>query len=175
MHNKLASSISVNSVNSIADSTASGDSNLPMSPTTQTISKDGTQLESDTLILFARTDREKEEWFKLFNKSSAKKLQDSNHFSKLNEKRMQLLSTEKKSASTSIVSNNINLATMKKDSENSDSVCKFSYSASNDKIIYHLSELKPTNVSNISISNTTEANASLVNANNQTENDQPGK
>ena len=32
------------------------------------------QLDNTTLILFARTDREKEEWFKLFKKSSAKNL-----------------------------------------------------------------------------------------------------
>lgn len=175
MHSKLASSASVGSVNSIAESGAvSGDSTLPTSPTASAnlISKEGTQLESGTLILFARTDREKEEWFKLFNKSCAKKLQDSSHFSKLNEKRMQLLTAEKKPAnSTSIVSNNINLAVMKKASEANDSAYNFSYSASNDKIIYQLGEPRPVNVN----SNSTETSASLATADNRTEHGQSGK
>lgn len=176
MHSKLASSASVGSVNSIGESgTVSGDSSLPTSPTAlaNLISRsDGTQLESGTLVLFARTDREKEEWFKLFNKSCAKKLQDSSHFSKLNEKRMQLLTAEKKPAnSTSIVSNNINLAAMKKASEANDSAYSFSYSASNDKIIYQLGEPRPVNVN----SKSTETNASLANADSSTEHDQPGK
>jgi hypothetical protein len=41
------------------------------------------QLDPDTLILFGRCDREKEEWFKLFKKSSKKLLLDSNQYAKL--------------------------------------------------------------------------------------------
>jgi hypothetical protein len=45
-------------------------------------------LDPNTLILFARTDREKEEWFKLLKKASAKKLLDSNHYNRLNKSKL---------------------------------------------------------------------------------------
>ena len=71
------------------------------------------KLESDTLILFARTDREKEDWFKLFCRSAAKNLQDSVYFSKINEKKNPFLVEKRRSISNPIISNNINLSTFK--------------------------------------------------------------
>ena len=50
-------------------------------------------LPSDTLVLFARTDREKEEWFNLFKKSSSKKLLDSIHYLKQNKTKTSVKST----------------------------------------------------------------------------------
>lgn len=45
----------------------------------------GQQLDQGTLILFGRCDREKEEWFKLFKKSSKNQLMDSSQYIKLNK------------------------------------------------------------------------------------------
>ena len=93
------------------------------------------KLESDTLVLFARTDREKEDWFKLFLRSAAKKLQDSIYFSKLNEKKNPFLVEKKRSISNPIISNNINLSSFKV-TRSTD----FSFSASNKNIIYKLGD-----------------------------------
>lgn len=89
------------------------------------------KLEDSTLILFARTDREKEEWFKLFKKSAAKTLLDSGHFTKLNEKRL----TISKKNSAEIITNNISLKSLKENKS-----CHFSYNASSDKIVYKLDD-----------------------------------
>jgi hypothetical protein len=75
-------------------------------------------LEPDTLILFARTDREKEEWFKLFNKSAAKHLPASTY--------------AKRPVADSVVTNLT--------ANTSATASNFSYSTSNDKIIYRLAE-----------------------------------
>ena len=45
------------------------------------------ELDQGTLVLFARTDREKEEWFKLFKKAAARKLHDSAHYLKQQSQR----------------------------------------------------------------------------------------
>ena len=90
-------------------------------------------LELETLILFARTDREKEEWFSLFNKSAALRLLDSNTFAKLNGKKTQGFSITERNAASSIESNNLDLEEMKK-------TLNLGYSTSHDQIIYRLAE-----------------------------------
>jgi len=77
-----------------------------------------TKLEPDKLILFARTDREKEEWFKLFNKSAAKHLPNSLY--------------SKRPVIDSVVTNLTPTTTSTSTNLN--------YSTSNDKIIYRLNE-----------------------------------
>jgi cytoplasmic polyadenylation element-binding protein len=75
----IPNSTSVNS--HLNEETISIDSNDSINQSNLAASSFG-QLDDDTLILFARTDREKEEWFKLFNRASAKKLLDSHHYSR---------------------------------------------------------------------------------------------
>jgi hypothetical protein len=66
------------------------------------------QLDQGTLILFGRCDREKEEWFKLFKKSSKQQLMDSKQYLKINRssssiKKRGSISTTTTNESTSIV------------------------------------------------------------------------
>jgi hypothetical protein len=83
-----------------------------------------------TLILFARTDREKEEWFQLFKKASAKKLLDSSNYIKQNR-------YVKQDSSTKLESNN---NSSKEISLNS--TMKLVYCANSDKIIYKIQQTK---------------------------------
>lgn len=77
-------------------------------------------LEKNTLILFARTDREKEEWYNLFRKASAKKLQDSMEYLK-KKRSQQMLSTSHSVTSTT---------------SGSLAVDKIAFEVSNNKLIY---------------------------------------
>lgn len=113
MNNVKTSIVKSLSSNKVADNTDAPMIDSPRSELKLTNSSSfDNKLEPDTLILFARTDREKEEWFKLFKKSAAKSLQDSNYFIKLNKEKQSL------SEKFSIVSNNIDMNAIKVSSRN---------------------------------------------------------
>ena len=89
-------------------------------------------LDPNTLILFARTDREKEEWFKLLKKASAKKLLDSNHYNRLNKSKLfkeNLNLNKLKSSSTAQIKT---LATPSSTNEESSLLVKQASTESND-------------------------------------------
>lgn len=110
---RLQSSSSNGRLNSSKNTTATTEAELDES------TRSSRELDVNTLILFARTDREKEEWFSLFKKSSAKKLNDSAYYLKLKR-------TSKMNRDNSIC----NLKSQ--DALNS----HISYSVTNNKIIY---------------------------------------
>jgi hypothetical protein len=86
------------------------------------------ELDSSTLILFARTDREKEEWFKLFKKSAARKLLDSSHY-------LRQMQTARPRSLTKEVSSN----GLRRDASNLTStghIIKMSYNPTSDKLTY---------------------------------------
>lgn len=108
---------------------------------------------SNTLILFARTDREKEEWFKLFKKASAKHLVESSVY-------LKQLKSRSKSFITRELSSNL-----KKES----SMVKLVYNANTDRIVYKLADTKDSensesmNKSDDSPSETTTSGTSTPN------------
>jgi hypothetical protein len=148
LNTKLASSTSTSNL-SVADSSAGGatsslstalqtqasvassvfDSESTSLATETTVNSLARQLDTNTLVLFARTDREKEEWFKLFKKSSKRKLLDSNHFIK-----------QKLSKPSQTSTNAINMGQHTSASEKTPATGElaFSYDATNDKIIYKI-------------------------------------
>ena len=128
----LSSSPSFSS--SMGKSILASRNSIPSSQSTSSIAQQShpsASLSSDTLILFARTDREKEEWFKLFKKAAAQKLMDSTQY--LRQQKAKLTASMTPSSS----SMQINKASDAKASENNVS---FSYDASSDKIVYKQAE-----------------------------------
>ena len=133
--------------------------------------------DSSTLILFGRTDREKEEWYKLFKKAAANKLLDSVHYLKL-QARAKANSVNdglKKEVISSFAPSLVDL----------NSRIQLSYSATSDKIIYKISVntataaagesdkqavMKSESSSNVSESSTSSGVSSQLNVNTQTEN-----
>ena len=168
LQNNLArgsSSSSISSTNNESSTVSSAESAVSSSPPAITTNIEASEaLESDTIILFARTDREKEEWFKLFKKAAARSLHDSNYFLKLKEKKNPFQIPKSDTAGSnlnSIVSNNLNLDNLIKSNDYT-----FSYSTSNDKIIYKLEDKKPLS---LSLSNSsTSGNTSVATTPNST-------
>ena len=89
------------------------------STTDPVIDNDSKITENETeLILFARADREKEEWFNLFKKASKSQLPSSYDYMK---------------STNSITSNNTTIIPNKKSIDKSENI-SLSYSASNDTV-----------------------------------------
>lgn len=108
--------------------------------------KSNKDLDINTLILFSRTDREKEEWFNLFRKASSKNLLDSAHYTK--QKKVNLCKENSQSSLVSPVS--------------PDSVVKLSYSVTNDKIIYKINDSAESDKSSSSSSSSNDINSILT-------------
>ena len=81
---RLSTSLTRN-LNNVSLSSSASNAELGNSGDDEDTNKSCNNLPADILVLFARTDREKEEWFKLFKKSAAKTLLDSMHYLKLNK------------------------------------------------------------------------------------------
>ena len=81
------------------------------------------QLDPGTLILFGRCDREKEEWFKLFKKSSKQQLMDSKQYLKLNRSSSSIKKRGSISSTTTTTTN-----------DNTSIVCD----TTNDRLVYKI-------------------------------------
>jgi hypothetical protein len=88
------------------------------------------ELDNSTLILFARTDREKEEWYKLFKKSAGKKLLDSAHYLKQMQSRQGRGATIAKESTTPLKET--------AGTSTTGNIVKMSYSTTNDKLSYKI-------------------------------------
>jgi hypothetical protein len=98
------------------------------------------QLDRSTLILFARTDREKEEWFRLFKKSSCRRLLDSNHYLKQNKSFV-------RSPTTNSIQLSTNTSTLRlSKSPSIDS--SLSYDTTNEKLVLKIAEESQSNKAN---------------------------
>ena len=133
---KVTSSLSTNFISPSPNSNSQGVLNSSIQPNDENSSlnidnaspANTSLLDSNTLILFSRTDREKEEWFRLFKKSAAKTLSDSNEF--LKRKKSSSQTQKRNSNETHNKLNELQLS--------------LSYSANSDKIIYKMSDKNDT-------------------------------